>query len=153
MGIPYSFLNVTASISGPGGSFPLSDQGIAEEGITIEPTEDKSTMTIGAGGEGMHSVHADNSGKVIVRLLKNSPANARLMRMYNYQMNPAYAGQNTISVAHPLWGEDHDCRECAFARKPTIVHSKVGPMQEWTLNCIEIDSQLGDGTLALPLAA
>jgi len=33
---------------------------IAEEGITFAMAGDKNTMTIGADGEGMHSLHADN---------------------------------------------------------------------------------------------
>ena len=39
MGYTYSFLDVQAAISGPGGNFPLAgdESGISEEGITIDP--------------------------------------------------------------------------------------------------------------------
>jgi hypothetical protein len=58
MGV-YSFLDVSATISGPGGTFSIgSDAGVAEEGITTAYTGEKNTMTIGADGAGMHSLHA-----------------------------------------------------------------------------------------------
>ena len=82
----YSFLDVTASIAGPGGNFSLGNgSGNSEEGITVTMTEDKNTMTIGADGSAMHSLHAGKSGTVSVRLLKTSPVNKQLMTLYNYQ--------------------------------------------------------------------
>lgn len=150
MAATYSFLDVQCSITGPGGSLILSEGGIADEGISIEMTEDKTSMIIGADGEGMHSLHAGKSGRVIVRLLKNSPLNAALMTMYNYQStSSAYAGQNTISVSNPIWGDDHDCRQCAFVKVPNNANAKEGNTQEWAFNSIKIDSQLGDGSLLL----
>lgn len=55
----YSFADVTASIDGPGGNFALTG-GAAEEGIKVEMAEDKNTMTAGADGEVMHSLHVAN---------------------------------------------------------------------------------------------
>ncbi len=56
MGV-YSFLNVNATIAGPGGAFNLAaGAAAAEEGITIEAAEDKNVMTIGADGQGQHSL-------------------------------------------------------------------------------------------------
>ena len=47
----YSFLNVAASITGPGGSFQMgSGAGSAEEGIEITHS-DKNVQTIGADGK------------------------------------------------------------------------------------------------------
>ena len=63
----YSFLDTQASIQGPGGAFSIgAGAGIAEEGITVEPNVDQDTMTIGADGTGMHSLIADQSGKITV---------------------------------------------------------------------------------------
>src|SRR5690349_2622434 len=94
----YSFLNVQATIAGPGGNFNLGNgAGASEEGITVEPAGDKSTMTIGADGSGMHSLHADKSGTVMVRLLKTSPQNAKLQAMYDLQTaDSRLHGQNVI---------------------------------------------------------
>ena len=71
----YSFLDVTASLTGPTGVIDLG-QGSAnsEEGITQTMGGNKNTMTIGADGEVMHSLHADKSGTVTVNLLKTSPS-------------------------------------------------------------------------------
>ncbi|HHD9887370.1 TPA: phage protein [Yersinia enterocolitica] len=61
----YSFMDVTASITGVGGSFDLGyGAAVAEEGITTSMIENKNTMTIGADGEGMHSLHAGKGGTV-----------------------------------------------------------------------------------------
>ena len=66
-GYSYSFLDVQASIAGPGGNFPLSGDrvGIAQEGITVTATGDKNVMTIGADGAAMHSLSADQSGTIM----------------------------------------------------------------------------------------
>lgn len=141
----YSFLDTQASIVGPGGSFSIgSGDGVAEEGITIEPAGDKNTMQIGADGTGMHNLHADKSGTITVRLLKTSPKNAMLMAMYNLQQTSAALwGNNVISVSNAQIGENNGCRGVAFKKKPTIVYAKDGPMNEWTFDAIAIDSILG----------
>lgn len=146
----YSFLDVHCTLTGPGGSLILSEGGAAKEGITIAMLEDKVSTTIGADGYGMHSLHGGNAGTVTVRLLKNSPLNAALMTMYNYQKtSSAYTGRNTISLSNPIWGDDHDCRQCAFVKLPDNVNAEDGGMMEWQLRAISIDSQLGDGSLVL----
>src|SRR4051812_15698354 len=105
----YSFMNVQAAISGPGGSFSLgAGVGVAEEGIDLDPVEDKNTMNHGADGPAMHSLHAAKPGLITVRLLKISPANAQLDALYNLQTaNPALHGQNTITVSDPQRGDFH----------------------------------------------
>jgi hypothetical protein len=66
----YSFQDVVAAIAGVGGSINLAaGAGVAEEGITIESMEDKSVMTIGADGSGMHSLVANEASTVTIRLL------------------------------------------------------------------------------------
>ena len=91
----YSFADVAATLVGPTGIVDLGyGAAVAEEGITIEPAGDKNTMLIGADGEGMHSLHADKSGTITVRLLKTSPTNLKLQAMYNAQtLNGALHGQ------------------------------------------------------------
>jgi len=84
----YSFIDVNASITGPGGTFALGS-GAAEEGITIDQADDKTSLIMGADGSGMHSLHAAANGIVTVTLLKTSPVNQLLMAMYNLQSAPA----------------------------------------------------------------
>lgn len=142
----YSFTDVHASIDGPTGSLNLGyGAGVSDEGISIDPAGDKSTMMIGADGEGMHSLHADKSGTVTVRLLKTSPTNAKLMAMYDMQTaSSALHGLNVITVTNPVNGDTTFCRNAAFKKKPAINYKKDGDILEWTFDCIKIDTILGE---------
>lgn len=105
---------------------------------------DKNTMTIGADGEGMHSLHADKSGTITVRLLKTSPQNAKLQAMYSAQtLASQLHGQNVITVSNPVSGDMSVARSCAFKRKPTLNYAKEGDMVEWVWDAIKIDTVLG----------
>ncbi|HGH3320331.1 TPA: phage protein, partial [Acinetobacter baumannii] len=96
----YSFMDTQCSFTSDDGVIDLGyGAGVADEGITFAMAGDKNTMTIGADGEGMHSLHADNSGQVTIRLLKTSPSNAKLMNIYNAQKgNTRKWGKNTITL-------------------------------------------------------
>ena len=144
----YSFLDVNASLVGPGGAINLgAGAATAEEGITIEPTEDIDTMTIGADGTPMHSLHANKSGIVTVRLLKTSPVNQQLSQMYDFQTaSSATHGQNIISVSNAVSQDIITCQSVAFKRAPNITYAKDGGMNEWAFHCGIIDRLLGDVT-------
>lgn len=144
----YSFLDCTASIVGPGGSFPLgSSSGAAEEGITIEAVEDKNIMQIGAGGSGQHSLVGSNASTVTVRLLKTSPINALLMGMYNYQTSSSTLhGRNTIVVTDLGRGDVITLQQVAFKRSPSITYAKEAGINEWTFDAIQTTTVLGVGT-------
>lgn len=141
----YSFLNVQAAITGPGGTISLGQgAAVSEEGITVEPNGDKTSMQIGADGRAMHSLHADNSGTVMIRLLKTSPVNALLMQMYNFQVaNPSGAGSNIISIQNTASGDTVSCRSVSFKKRPTLAFAKEGGMNEWSFNVGSIDEVLG----------
>ena len=141
----YSFQDVQAALVGIGGVINLGNgAAVAEEGITISMTAEKNTMTIGADGEGMHSLHANKSGSVTVRLLKTSPINAQLMALYDAQTLLSSAhGSNIITITNPQSGDITTCRSCAFKKKPDIVYAKEGGMNEWTWEAIKIDTVLG----------
>ncbi len=141
----YSFLDTHAAITGPGGSFSLgAGSGNAEEGITVEPTEDIDTMTIGADGSVMHSLHADKSGKVLIRLLKTSPTNSQLATMLAFQrISSANHGQNTLTIVNTASGDSITCRQVAFMKVPVLTYAKDGGMNEWSFNAGIIDTGLG----------
>ena len=144
----YSFLDVKAALVGPGGALNLG-QGAAnaEEGITIEPTEDVDTMTVGADGTPMHSLHADKSGTVTVRLLKTSPVNQKLSQMYAFQTaSSSNHGQNTISLSNSHSQDFITCQQVAFKRAPNLTYAKEGGMNEWVFNAGIIDRTLGATT-------
>lgn len=148
----YSFLNVNATIVGPGGAFNMAaGAAAAEEGITIEPVEDKNVMTVGADGQGQHSLIASDAVRVTVRLLKTSPINAALMAMYNLQSaSAALWGRNVITVTDSNRNDLNVAQACAFKTRPTLNYAKEGGLNEWVWDSIKGTSVLGTGqTLTL----
>lgn len=142
----YSFLNVQASIVGPGGAFSIgSDAGAAEEGISTSFVEDKNTMTTGAGGDVMHSLHAGKAGQITVRLLKTSPVNQKLSALYNLQTNGGGSlhGLNLITVRDTARGDVVIGREAAFKKHPDLSFAKVGNTVEWVFDVGKLDEMLG----------
>lgn len=141
----YSFLDVVAAIAGPGIAANIgAGAANAEEGITIAASGDKNTMTEGADGNVQHNLIASDSGQITVRLLKTSPQNALLMLAYNFQKSgSAFWGRNIITVANPQTGDITTAQKCAFKKKPDIVYSKEGPMNEWVFDSGKIDTILG----------
>lgn len=131
MGFAYSFLDVQAAISGPGGNFPLSGDrvGIAQEGITVTPTGDKNVMTIGADGAAMHSLIADCSGSITVTLLRTSPVNRLLQNLYNIQSKSSSSwGRNTITIRDIARGDTVTCQEVPSPRPRTrFLPRRAGP--------------------------
>ncbi len=149
MSFAYSFLDVHAAISGPGGNFPLSGDraGIAQEGVTIAATGDKNAMTIGADGAVMHSLIADASGTVTVNLLRTSQVNRLLQQLYNYQaQSSANWGRNTITVRDVARGDTVTCSYVAFAKAPDKVFAQEGGTLQWTFHAGKIEGQIGSGT-------
>lgn len=141
----YSFLDINCAIVGPGGAFSLGNgASVAEEGITFSPTGEINTMQVGADGNGQHSLHADKSGTITVRLLKTSPVNALLSAMYAFQTASASAhGQNTISLVDSQRGDAITASQVAFARAPDLTYGKQAGMNEWVFHAVRIDRFLG----------
>lgn len=137
----YSFLDVSASITGPGGSFDLGyGSGNAKEGITVTRTQDRNNMTVGADGSVMHSLRADRSGTVTVRLLKTSDTNAKLQAMFNVQSLDSSAwGNNLISITQKVSSDKVVCSFCAFTRDPDMAYAEDGDTLEWSFQCGQID--------------
>lgn len=142
----YSFLDVTASLIGPTGVIDLG-QGSAnsEEGITQTMSGNKNTMTIGADGEVMHSLHADKSGTITVTLLKTSPVNKKLSLAYNAQsQSSATWGNNVIVIRNTASGDISTARSCAFQKQPDFNNAKEGGTVAWVFDCGKIDQLLGE---------
>lgn len=143
----YSFLNVNAAVAGPGGAATFgAGSAAAEEGITIEAIEDKNVMTIGADGQGQHSLIASDAVKVTLRLLKTSPWNAVLMAMYDLQSQSSSVwGQNVITIGDVGRNDYNVIQSCAFTKKPTLTYAKEAGTMEWTFDGIKATSILGTG--------
>ncbi len=140
-------MDVTASIVGPGGAISLGNgAGASEEGITVVMNEDKDTMTIGADGTPMHSLHAGKAGTISVSLLKTSSANALLSAMYDLQtVSSSLHGQNVITVMNAQ-GDISTGRVAAFKKRPDLKYAKDGGMNVWAFNVGLIDGFLGTYT-------
>lgn len=142
----YSFKNTHFAITGPGGSFSLKD-GSSEEGITVAPREDRSKLNMGADGTGMHSLYQDKSCTVTVRLLKNSPVNALLSGLYNFQTeNSSTHGQNTITITSEI-GDAMTISGAAFKRHPDVGYNKDGAPLEWVFEAIEFRGVLANSII------
>lgn len=141
----YSFLNVTASLTGPTGSIDLGyGSANSEEGITVAMAEAKNTMVIGADGEVMHSLHAGKSGTITVTLLKTSPVNAKLSLMYNAQtQSSATWGNNVFVMRNSASGDITTARSVAFQKQPDHANAKTGNTVSWVFDCGKIDQVLG----------
>jgi hypothetical protein len=142
----YSFLNVVATITGPGAVGLNLGQGaaVAEEGITVEAVEDKNVMTIGADGQGQHSLIASDAVKITVRLLKTSPVNAALMALYDVQsVSSSLWGQNVITMVDSGRHDVTVVQGCAFKKRPTLTYAKEGGFNEWEFDGIAANTVLG----------
>lgn len=143
----YSFLDFHGALSGPGANLSLTEgEGIAAEGVTVEPAEDKNIMTVGACGNIMHSLVASTAGILTVRLLKTNPLNAKLQNLYNYQTQSSlYHGKNKIVLRDVVRGDTHSMDTAAFMGRPTIVYAKEGNVMDWKF-AGNWHSSLGFGT-------
>lgn len=142
----YSFLDVSASFSGPTGVIDLgAGSANSEEGITQTMGGAKNTMTIGADGEVMHSLHADKSGTITVTLLKTSPVNKKLSLAYNAQsQSSATWGNNVIVIRNSASGDISTSRSCAFQKQPDFNNAKEGGTVAWVFDCGKVDQLLGE---------
>lgn len=142
----YSFIDVSASLAGPTGVIDLgAGSANSEEGITQTMGGNKNTMTIGADGEVMHSLHADKSGTITVTLLKTSPVNKKLSLMYNAQsQSSALWGNNVIIIRNTVSGDISTARSCAFQKQPDFNNAKEGGTVAWVFDCGKIDQLLGE---------
>ncbi|CAI0823415.1 DUF3277 family protein [Serratia ficaria] len=141
----YSFLDVSANITGVGGSIDLGNgAATSDEGITITMSENKNTMVTGADGEVMHSLHASKSGTITVNLLKTSPVHAKLSVMYNAQsLSSSTWGNNVIVVRNKSSNDVTTARSVAFQKQPDHTNAKDGNTVAWVFDCGKIDQLLG----------
>lgn len=142
----YSFLDVTASMTGPTGVIDLgSGSANADEGIAVAMTGAKNTMTVGADGEVMHSLSADKSGTITITLLKTSPVNKKLSLAYNAQtQSSALWGNNVFVIRNHVSGEITTIRSAAFQKQPNYTNAKAATTVSWVFDGGKIDQLLGE---------
>ena len=132
----YSFFDVTATLAGITGVVDLGyGASTAEEGISINMSEDKNDMKIGCDGNVMHSLRCGKSGQIAVHLLKVSPAAKVLQNMYNAQtIGAAFHGQNVFSMKQTAAGDVIIGRMVAFKKCPDTSYAKDGDILTWTFD-------------------
>lgn len=137
----YSFMDVTATFAGATGVVDLGfGSAVTKEGITVSTANPRNTMTVGADGEVMHSLKADKSGTVTVRLLYTSPVNSTLQTMFDAQsLSSSVWGNNVITIRNKGNNEIITCRSVAFQKLPDRTFSEEGQMVEWVFDCGKID--------------
>lgn len=142
----YSFMDITASMVGPTGAIDLGyGSANSDEGITVTMTEAKNTMTIGADGEVMHSLHAGKSGTVTINLLKTSPVNRKLSLAYNAQsQSSATWGNLTFYLRNHASGDIVTIRSAAFQKQADWNNPKVAGIVTWVFDGGKIDEILGE---------
>ncbi|HKS34807.1 MAG TPA: phage protein [Enterobacteriaceae bacterium] len=142
----YSFIDVSATLVGPTGSIDLGyGSAIAEEGITVAMSGAKNTMTEGADGEVMHSLHASKTGTITLTYLKTSPTNKKLSLAYNIQsQSSATWGNNVIVIRNRVSGDIITARSCAFQKQPDNANAKTGNTMAWVFDAGKIDQVLGE---------
>jgi hypothetical protein len=141
----YTFLDVNASIQGPGGNFSLSSAGLSDEGLTLSQASDKNTMMVGAAGDGMHSLRASTAARVTVSLLKTGTGNAQMNALYRHQsVSSAYWGQNTITITNAVTGDSIVLTGCAFVKQTDLGYKAEGGLNVWAFDCIASEQILGN---------
>jgi hypothetical protein len=102
-------------------------------------------MTIGADGEGMHSLHAGKSGTITVTLLKTSPVNKKLSLMYNAQSQSSSTwGNNVIVVRNKASGDIATARGVAFQKQPDWNNPKSPERSHGCLTASKLMNCLGN---------
>ena len=144
MGV-YSFLDNSATWTGPGGTISLgSTSGAAKEGITIEYEEEVGHMDVGAGGAVQHSLHANKSGTITIRVLKSSPINQKISNKIAFQRASAENyGQDVFSIANLVTGDIVTCQFVAPKKFSALTYAEDAGMNEWVLNAGLIEPTLG----------
>lgn len=141
----YSFLDTAVTLTCADATLDLGyGAAVAAEGVEFAMGEDKNVMTMGADGEGMHTLICSNAGQVILRLLKTSPLNAKLSDLYNLQKsNTKKWGRNVISFTHAGSGDSGTAAKCAFKKRPALKYAKDADVVEWSFDSIKLEAKQG----------
>lgn len=142
----YSFLDVQATISGPGGMADIKSSGVSEEGITITQVSPKDVMTIGAAGNGMHTLVGTDAARVEVSMLKTAPGNSVFNTLYNFgKQSSANWGQLQFTVQNPVTGDSITLLGGAFEKQADVRYAGQQTLMVWPMLFISRDDILGNG--------
>lgn len=143
----YSFADNYANLTGPGCSAQLAAAtGAADEGVSVEFTEESNRVTTGADGAGFNTLVTISRARILARFLKTSPTNSILQQAYAYQRTSSlFWGQNIFVLTNPVLGDAVTAQGVAFTRLPRNSWGKEGPMLEWEFDAITCTMKIGSG--------
>ncbi len=142
----WSFPDFDATWVGPEGTFDVSSEGVAAEGITIAFAEDAANPVMGAAGDGMYNLRAARHGTITIRSLKISTLNAVLSRIFaTSTADSAQYGQGLLTCRNAKTGDLFVCRDCGLRKFPDSGNGVEGAAYEWVINSLRITATLGDG--------
>lgn len=141
----YSFVDVTASLTGPTGVIDLGyGSANGDEGITVTMAAGKNTMTVGVDGEVIHSLSAGKSGTITVTLQQTSSVNKKLSLAFNAQSQSSTTwGNNVIVIRNAASGDVVTARSVAFQKHPDYNNAGTAGTVAWVFDCGKIDQVLG----------
>lgn len=143
----YYFPDFDATWVGPEGTFDFSQQGVANEGITVAFAEDAANPVMGAAGDGMYNLRAARHGTVTVHSLKVSTLNAIMSRIFaTSTADSAAYGQGVLTLRNAKTGDLFVCTDCGLRKFPDNGNGVEGAGNEWVINSLRITPSLGDGT-------
>ena len=142
----YSFLDVQATLTSPSVTFDIGSAGVADDAIRISMVGEKTTMTIGADGDGQHNMIASNASRCEISFLKDAPGNALMNQLYNFQSSSsANTGNIQITISNNVMGDVIQLTGGAIAKQADIAYTREGPANVWSMNFISRHDVLGNG--------
>lgn len=147
----YSFADVQGLLLGPSCSIVLgTGSGSAEEGISFEALDERTRMTIGADGSGMHSLIQNRAARIMARFLKASPTNAALQQALAVQSSSSLLwGQNTLALSNPVTGDAMTASGVAFGKQPSNLWAKDANIIEWEFYAIRATLTMGGAIISV----
>lgn len=142
----YSFIDVQASLVSPSVGFDIGSAGVSDDAIRVANVGPKTTMTIGADGDGMHNLFASNAARCEISFIKDGPGNALMSALYNFQgASSANTGNIQIEINNNVTGDSISLTGGAIEKQPDISYTREGAAVVWSLNFISRRDVLGNG--------
>jgi hypothetical protein len=142
----YSFLDNQIALISPSVSFDIGSAGVSDDAFRVANVGPKTTMTIGADGDGMHNLIASNAARAEVSFLKEGPGNALMSALYNFQSaSSANTGNISITVQNNVTGDSIALAGGAIEKQADISYTREGASVVWSFNFISRRDFLGNG--------
>lgn len=143
----YSFLDVQASITVANyGSFDIGSAGESDEGIRIRNAGPKNRRTIGADGDGMHTLIASDAADGEISLMKSASGNKMLGDLYNWaKSSSANWGNIALLISNPNTGDQENLVGGAFGKLADNAYATEAGLIVWPIEFIFRKNQFGNG--------